>query len=123
MSDLTINHQPLSTLCFKRFPIFRAVISRFRRSCYPARAKETPVASGQPLGRLPERRAAGKRPNLPGRAVLILGALKPLSELRSPAQPRIREFRSPEGSRAANCLSFAVRLGEWRLPEAAQTFR
>jgi hypothetical protein len=45
-------------------------------------------------------------------ALPLLCPLKSVSELRYIAQAYIREFRSPDSIRSANCLSFAVDLRE-----------
>jgi hypothetical protein len=53
-----------------------------------------------------------KRARLCRRYTLAARPLKSVSELRSLAHACIREFRSPDSSRSANCLSFAVRSVE-----------
>jgi hypothetical protein len=56
-----------------------------------------------------------KSQSLPGCALPLLRALKSVSGLCSLACPGLGGFHLPDSSRPANCLDFAVRLGEWHL--------
>ena len=59
-----------------------------------------------------ERRAAWKEPETTELCAASARLLRSVAELRSFAHAYIRGFRSPDSNRSANCLSFAVGIGE-----------